>query len=94
MSAKSEHEHRGWKIRITGNTAGAGWSAMIEVPKLSVGGYEVGPVWFTVRPDKNFDQGVSQWMDKNVHGALGGSAFKFFRITVDYPNATAYFEKP
>jgi hypothetical protein len=31
MSAKSEHEHRGWKIRITGNTAGAGWSAMIEV---------------------------------------------------------------
>jgi hypothetical protein len=31
MSAKSEHEHRGWKIRITGNPAGAGWSAMIEV---------------------------------------------------------------
>jgi hypothetical protein len=33
MSAKSEHEHRGWKIRITGNPAGAGWSAMIEVWK-------------------------------------------------------------
>ena len=31
MSAKSEHGHRGWKIRITGNPAGAGWSAMIEV---------------------------------------------------------------
>jgi hypothetical protein len=31
MSVKSEHEHRGWKIRITGNPAGAGWSAMIEV---------------------------------------------------------------
>jgi len=31
MSAKSQHEHRGWKIRITGNPAGAGWSAMIEV---------------------------------------------------------------
>jgi hypothetical protein len=31
MSVKSEHEYRGWKIRITGHTAGAGWSAMIEV---------------------------------------------------------------
>ena len=31
MSAKSEHEYQGWKIRITGNKAGAGWSAMIEV---------------------------------------------------------------
>jgi len=31
MSAKSEYEHRGWKIRITGNTVGSGSSAMIEV---------------------------------------------------------------
>ena len=34
MSAKSEHEYRGWKIRITGNKVGIGWSAMIEVVKL------------------------------------------------------------
>jgi hypothetical protein len=31
MSSKSEHEYRGWKIRLTGNTVGAGSSAMIEV---------------------------------------------------------------
>ena len=31
MSAKSEYEYRGWKIRITGNTVGTGSSAMIEV---------------------------------------------------------------
>jgi hypothetical protein len=31
MSPKSEYEHRGWKIRITGNTVGTGSSAMIEV---------------------------------------------------------------
>jgi hypothetical protein len=31
MATKFEHEYRGWKIRITGHTAGAGWSAMIEV---------------------------------------------------------------
>jgi len=31
MSAKSESEHRGRQIRITGNTVGTGSSAMIEV---------------------------------------------------------------
>jgi hypothetical protein len=31
MSAKSEREYQGWKIRITGNTVGPGSSAMIEV---------------------------------------------------------------
>jgi len=31
MSARSEHEYRGWKIRITGKTTGTGSSAMIEV---------------------------------------------------------------
>jgi len=31
MPAKSEHEYRGWKVRITGNTVGTGSSAMIEV---------------------------------------------------------------
>ena len=33
MSAKSEHEYRGWKIRITGHSVGIGSSAMIEVWK-------------------------------------------------------------
>ena len=85
-------EHPDWRVieRAEKGTE----AAMIEVPRLSVGGYDVGPVWFTVRPDKNFDQWMSQWTDKKVHGALGGSAFRFFRITVDYPNAIAYFEKP
>jgi hypothetical protein len=31
MSAKSEHEYHGWKIRITSNPVGTGSSAMIEV---------------------------------------------------------------
>ena len=33
MSTKSEHEYRGWKIRIVGNKVGIGSSAMIEVWK-------------------------------------------------------------
>lgn len=33
-------------------------------------------------------------MDQQAEGALGGSALHFFRVTVDYPNAVAAFEKP
>lgn len=66
---------------------------MIEVPEISVAGYTVGPVWFTRRPDKNFHEYMSQWMDKRVEGALGGNALYHFRITIDYPRAVAVFEK-
>ena len=67
---------------------------MIEVPSISIGGHAVGPVWFTVRPDRNFHQFMSRWMDRRIEGAVGGSAFRYFRITLDYPNAVAEFEKP
>jgi hypothetical protein len=75
------------------NADGVSGSTMIEVPIVTVAGYQVGPVWFTARPDKQFDEWMSQWMDKKIHGALGGSIFQYFQITVDYPNAMAYFEK-
>jgi hypothetical protein len=67
---------------------------MIEVPLVQIGGYEVGPVWFTMRPDANFHDYMSQWMDRRIDGALGGSALRYFRVTVDYPRATARFERP
>ncbi|MDQ4122533.1 MAG: hypothetical protein M3209_13935 [Acidobacteriota bacterium] len=68
-------------------------AAMIEVPDIEIGGYRTGAVWFTVRLDKNFHEYMSQWMDKRVEGAIGGNALRYFRITVDYPNAVAVFEK-
>ncbi len=67
--------------------------SMIEVPIVKVAGYEVGPVWFTRRADKNFHEFMSQFMDRTVEGALGGNALKTFRMTVDYPGSAAYFEK-
>jgi hypothetical protein len=67
--------------------------AMIEVPKVKIAGYEVGPVWFTRRADKNFHEYMSQFMDRKVEGAIGGNALWHFRITVDYPRAVAVFEK-
>jgi hypothetical protein len=68
-------------------------AAMIQVPEVTVGGYTVGPAWFTVRPDKNFSQFMSQYMDAPVVGALGGSVLKNFRLTVDYRAERAYFER-
>ncbi|MBJ6765069.1 hypothetical protein JGU66_30265 [Myxococcaceae bacterium JPH2] len=68
-------------------------SSLIEVPSLEVAGHTVGPVWFTTRADPNFHQGMSQFMDKTVEGALGGSALGYFRVTVDYPQAVAVFER-
>src|SRR5262249_56771960 len=93
--SKSDHwhkKHRDWKVVDKAEQRTG--AAMIEVPRIEVAGYEVGPVWFTARADKNFHEFMSQWMDRTVEGALGGSGLRFFRVTVDYPHAAAYFEKP
>src|SRR5207302_7857511 len=85
--------HRDWRVIEGADAAVQGAPApMIEVPTVKVAGWEVGPVWFTVRADDNFHKWMSQWMDKRIEGALGGSALHFFRVTVDYPNAVAVFE--
>jgi hypothetical protein len=69
-------------------------SAMIEVPEILIGGCAVGPVWFTVQPDRAFHSYMASMMDKPTEGALGGSAFRQLVITVDWPNAIAVFERP
>jgi len=88
---KWRKRHPDWRvIEQAEKTTG---EAMIEVPRLTVAGYTVGPVWFTRRADKNFHEFMSQFMDKRVEGALGGNALRHFRVTVDYPRAIAVFEK-
>lgn len=84
--------HPDWRV-VEGAERGTGLAA-IQVPRVSIGGWEVGPVWFTRRPDRAFHEYMSQWMDRRVEGALGGSALAFFRVTVDYPGAAAVFERP
>ena len=66
---------------------------MIQVPSVQIAGYNAGPVWFVRRPDRNFHEFMSQWMDRRIDGALGGSLLKYFAVTVDYPNAVAYFRR-
>lgn len=86
-------KHPDWRL-IDGADANAKGEPMIEVPAVTLAGYTVGPVWFTRRPDANFLQHMSQWTDRPIEGALGGSALRFFRLSVDYPGASAVFEKP
>jgi hypothetical protein len=85
-------KHPDWRV-IEKAEKGSG-EAMIEVPAVKVGGYTVGPVWFTRRQDRNFHVFMFQWMDRPPEGALGGSALQYLRVTVDYPGAVAVFEKP
>ncbi len=66
---------------------------MIEVPTIRVGGFDVGPVWFTRRPDASLKKGLSELMDQPVDGALGGSALRFFCLTIDYLCGFAVFEQ-
>jgi hypothetical protein len=87
-------KHPDWRVIEHADIGIKEAQPMIEVPAVTVAGYTVGPVWFTRRPDPNFHQLMSQYMDRQVEGALGGSALRFFRMTVDYPHASAVFERP
>jgi hypothetical protein len=71
-----------------------GWgSRMIRVPLIEVAGQRIGPVWFTERPDASF-RWFSQWMDRKVEGALGGSAWRYGTVVLDYPRARLAFLMP
>lgn len=84
-------EHQDWRVveRATGFDAD-----LIQVPRITIGEHEVGPVWFERRPAGVFEKQMSRWMDREIVGALGGNALRFFRVTVDYPNARATFDLP
>ena len=86
-----KREHPNWTVIANADTVRGQTYAMIQVHELMVGGHAVGPVWFTVRPDGAFLDRMSSMMDAPVHGAIGGSALRYFRIIVDYPQLKAYF---
>lgn len=88
---KLKKRHADWRAfdgikTLTGN-------AMIEVPKIKIGGYTVGPVWFTVQPDFAFHNYMAQFTDKPTEGAIGGSALRYLQITVNWPKAVAIFKR-
>jgi hypothetical protein len=84
-------ENPQWRVIQQGTEAGAD---LIEVPEVAIAGQHVGPVWFERRNVGTFEDHMSRWMDQPIVGALGGNALGFFRVTIDYPNAVAFFERP
>lgn len=81
--------HPEWRVMEKAETGTD--ARMIEVPSMKIAGIEIGPVWFTERSDDDFHTFMSRMMDKTVEGAIGGNALYHFVMTVDYPNAVAYF---
>ncbi|HEX7326402.1 MAG TPA: hypothetical protein VF292_13790 [Rhodanobacteraceae bacterium] len=86
-------EHPDWKVVEDGDHAFGPHhpTPIIEVPKVEIAGWSVGPVWFTERPDSAFYDMMSSTMDKRPDGAAGANIFRHFVMTIDYPKATAYF---
>jgi len=85
-------DHPDWKV--VSNAEQDSGEPMIEVRKVTVAGISVGPIWFTQRPDSNFRDNYSDWTDKPVEGALGPNALHGMRVTLDYVQGVAWFEKP
>ncbi|SPE61289.1 conserved exported hypothetical protein [Verrucomicrobia bacterium] len=82
--------HPDWRVVEKGcQRTGA---ALIEVPEVQVNGLKAGPVWFTRRADENL-KWMSAFMDKPIAASMGGNFLRYFKVTVDYPKALAYFQR-
>lgn len=86
--------HPDWKVIENAEGVTKRAFRMIQVPEVRIGTLTVGPVWFSERRDKDFHEYMSPNMDQPIDGAIGGSALKYCRFVIDYPNAVAYFQSP
>lgn len=85
--------HPDWKIIESADRKGSQLRRMVQVPTVFVAGHVVGPVWFSEQPSGAFQKYMAQMMDRPTWGALGGSALKYFRVVLDYPDGAAYFHR-
>lgn len=85
-------QHPDWRLLEQADEVGDG-DSMIEVPEVIIADHTVGPVWFTRRDDSNFLDFISQSTDQTVVGALGGSLFQYFQMTINYPEELAHFKR-
>lgn len=86
---KWREKHPNWKYYPKADMS----KDIIEVPKIKISDIEVGPVLFSQRPDENWSKGMIHSMDKVVKGAIGGSALKYLKVTIDYNSELIKFEK-
>lgn len=85
-------KHPDWRV-ITGGEANM-HADLIGVPNVSIAGYDAGTVWFAKRPDRVYDGMMKSLMDKPILASIGGTAFRQFKLTMDYVNQRVTFEKP
>lgn len=92
MFGRWHKAHPDWRVVDNGDDLLGSDHAtrMIEVPKVEIAGWSVGPTWFTERPDHNFHDVMSSMMDKQVEGSVGANVFQHFVMTLDYPHETAW----
>lgn len=83
--------HPKWRVVDEADRKGEKLWRMIEVPEIEIAGQVVGPVWFAEQPPGAFQKYMASMMDRPTWGALGGSAFKYFKLVIDYPRAQACF---
>jgi hypothetical protein len=84
--------HPEWRV-LRGASPYRGGAPLLRIPEITIAGHTVGPVWVERRPDRAFEQMARRSLDQPVQGALGGSLFQYFRVTVNYPDAWASFER-
>lgn len=82
--------HPDWRVVEDGDDLQP-HARLIEVPRVDIAGWSVGPVWFTERSDADFHDFMSSYMDKQVEGSVGGNVFGHFVMTIDYVGQAAYF---
>jgi len=85
-------KHPEWRV-ISGGEANMKVD-LIGVPNVFIAGYDVGTIWFAKRPDRVYDGMMKALMDKPILASIGGTAFRQFKLTLDYVNQRVTFEKP
>lgn len=82
---KWKNLHPEWQIIPEADASSRNASPMIRVPDVRIGIKDVGPVYFTVRADPNFQRLSELYMDQPVQGAIGGNCLSLFKqIIIDY----------
>ncbi len=84
--------HPDWPVIL--NAQATTHAAMIRVPAIRLAGIDLGPVWFTERPNRNYAKIMSSMTAGPVEGSLGGNALAKTILTIDYPNAKAWIARP
>jgi hypothetical protein len=71
--------------------------SLIRVPSVEIAGYRLGPMWLSVlggpATPPDIPPTLPAWRRRSA-GTLGGSVLRHFVVTLDYPGAVAYFERP